>query len=165
MRVLLISILATLSYCSAHPNRNKDIEVVIAIAESYKYDLKSKTYTVFNFNKPNYVIEFHLSDKEIQEITELYYELSLYKIRSIDKETGNSYIKDECTDMPKTFTKLFIKTDTASQEIQIDAACNNFYLSNFREARKVKKFIRFVRRIVDSKSEVRNAPMSDIWYI
>ena len=47
--------------------------------------------------------------------------------------------------MPKDRTILEVKTKGRKQEIQIDLYYDSFYLSNFIEANRVKKFINFVQ--------------------
>ncbi len=67
--------------------------------------------------------------------------------------------------MPKDYTILYIKGKGITQEIQIDPNCNDFYLSNFSEANRVKKFIKFILDIIQAKPEIKNSPISDILYM
>ena len=123
-------------------------------------------YTLYFINnKPPTVISFHLTDIEKKNITNKYYSLKLYKLNKINNITGNIYIKDKCMTMPKDRTILEVKTKGRKQEIQIDLYYDSFYLSNFIEANRVKKFINFVLLIVNSKPEMKNAPSSDIMYM
>jgi hypothetical protein len=150
--------------CSSHI-KTEPIEVVIKSDISYKYDLSNDLYTVFYNNKTPTEIHFHLTDMEIKEITRKYYSLKLNELSKIDNITGNIYIKDKCMTMPKDRTILQVQTKGKKQEIQIDLYCDSFYLSNFSEANRVKKFINFVFHILRAKPEIKNAPSSDIMYM
>ena len=161
-RILMLLILNI--SCSSHI-KTEPIEIVITSDISYKYDLSNGLYTVFYNNKPPTIISFHLTDIEKKNITNKYYSLKLYKLNKINNITGNIYIKDKCMTMPKDRTILEVKTKGRKQEIQIDFYCDSFYLSNFIEANRVKKFINFVFHILREKPEIKNAPSSDIWYL
>ena len=67
--------------------------------------------------------------------------------------------------MPKSFTRLHIKTISLLQEIQIDEDCNNFPLLNFIKANRIKRFLKIIRNILQSKPQIKNATASDIWYM
>ncbi len=101
----------------------------------------------------------------MSSIIDKYYDLMIYELEDINRITKNIYIKDECKTMPKLFTILQIRSKDINQEIQIDQDCNDFYLSNFKTAKKVKSFINFIEGIIQSKPEIKNAPKSHIWYI
>lgn len=151
--------------CSSNNINDKNIEIVIEFAQSYKYDLHKEVYTVFYINKPPDEIKFHLSDNEKRKIIGKYYDLDINKISGKDKITGNTYIEDKCMIMPKLFTIIHVKGKDKLQEIQIDVGCDDFYLSNFSKAKRIKKFLQFVDGIVKSKPQIKNAPTSNIMYM
>ena len=146
-------------------NKDKNLEIIIEDAQSYKYDLKGEVYTIFYTDKGFSEIKFDLSKEEENKIAEEYYDLRINKIAGDDKRFENIYIEDDCMTMPKLFTKIHVKTKNKLQEIKIDESCNNFKLSNYNEAERIKKFIRFVKQIVKSKPQIKNAPESNIMYM
>ena len=165
MKKILGFYLILITSCSSQQLLDKNIDIVIEEMKSYKYDLKNGIFTIFYLSKLPTKIKFNLTNKEQNEIIKSYYSLNLNKIKTINKQTGNIYIEDECMTMPKNYTILHVKTKSLLQEIQIDMGCDNFYLSNFREANRIKKFIKLVLNIIQSKPEMKNAPGSDILYM
>ena len=145
--------------------KDRNIDMVIEYAQSYKYDLTSEVCTVFYIDKSPTEIKFHLSGKEKNKIIDEYYNLEINKISGLDKIIGNTYIEDECMIMPKLYTILHVKIKNKLQNIQIDEDCDDFFLSNFGKANKIKKFLRFVDNILKSKPEIKNAPRSNILYM
>ena len=141
------------------------MEILIEYAHSYKYDLKKEILTVTNISKPSVEIPFKLSKEERAGIVGKYYKLSIDNIIDIDKEMGKIYIEDECKLMPKLYTVLHIKSQYHFQQIQIDTDCDNFYFSNYKKAARVKKFIKYVYEILNSKEEIKHAPKSDMIYL
>lgn len=101
----------------------------------------------------------------MSEIQKKYYSLGLDKIKKINKITGNIYIEDKCNVMPKDHTIFQVKTKEKIQEIQIDVNCDSFYSSNFIEANRIKSYIKFILGIIQSKSEIKSSPISDIIYM
>lgn len=161
--IVFISVITLLS-CSSKV-KDTNIEIIINDNQSYKYDLKNNVYTIYYMNKAATEIKFNLSKEEKHTIINSYYTLKIDKITDINKITGNIYIDDKCTTMPKSFTKLHIKTNYSLQEIQIDEDCNDFYLSNYLKAKRIKRFLKVIRNILQSKPQIKNAPVSDIMYM
>ena len=150
--------------CSSN-NKDKNVEIIIEDAQSYKYDLKKEVYTIFYTNKVPTEIKFDLSKEEKDKIAEKYYDLRINKISGNDKRSKSIYIEDDCMTMPKLFTKIHLRTKNNLQEIKIDEGCNNFKLSNFNKAKRIKEFIQFVKQIVKSKPQIKNAAESNIIYM
>lgn len=67
--------------------------------------------------------------------------------------------------MPKFYTVLLVKSKKGIQKIKIDEDCNDFYGSDHYQARKVKKYLEFIYKVLQSKPEINNAPDSDIIYM
>lgn len=145
--------------CSKTKTKHANIEIIIKSSKSYQFDLKKEVFTVFYLSKPPTQIKFHLTNEEKSKIIDKYYSLDL------DKIPGKIKIEDECMYMPKLYTILKVNTKNASQEIEIDSECDDFYFSNFQKANRVKKFLKFVGSILQSKPEIKNAPISDILYL
>lgn len=150
--------------CSTN-KQQEDIGIIIKSNQSYRYDLINGTYTVFFTNNTPVVIKFRLTNKEVNAINHEYYALKLYKMEKINKITGNIYIEDNCLVMPKDVTIMKIQTREKTQIIQIDFYCNSFKSSNREKANKIKNFIAYVLNIIDSKPEIKKAPLSDIMYM
>lgn len=165
MKGLFFICVVILLSCSSQRAKDTNIEIIINDDQSYKYDLKNGIYTIFYMSKPPSEIKFTSSKEEKNKIIDSYYTLKIDEITDIDKITGNIYIEDNCTTMPKSFTRLHIKTNYLLQEIQIDEDCNDFYLSNYIRANRIKRFLRIIRNILQSKPQIKNAPESDIWYM
>lgn len=150
--------------CSQKQEEN-DIEIIIEEPQSYKYDLTHRVFTTYYMTKPKIEVKFKLSEDEESAIKKKYYDLKIYEINQINNITGNTLIDDDCGTMPKFYTIIKIKKPASSQEIQIDKSCDNFYLSNFVIAHRIKEFIKIVTDILQSKPEIENVPKSDIIYM
>lgn len=109
-------------------------------------------YTIFYSKKSPTVITFHLTQDEVKKINYKYYSLKLDKIKKEDAPAETIYLKDKCETMPKDNTTLQIQTKEKKQELQIDLYCDDFYLSNFAEANRVKKFINFILLILHKQT-------------
>lgn len=145
--------------CSFNKETDNNIEIIINEGASYRYDLKNEIYTVFNSMKPTQEIKFELTSKEKQEIINAYYRLD---INDLPNEV---MIKDNCSIMPKIYTTIFIRRKNQKQKIQIDDNCGDFEFSNSKKAKEIKEFIRIIKLVLYSKSVIRNAPKSDIFYL
>jgi len=153
--VLLIAIVGY--YCSPKKPIDNNISIIINNAQSYKWDLKKQTYTIFFVSKPPLEVKFSLSQSEKKTIISKYYELNLNNLG--EKVEFN----DECLSMPKLFTTLSIYAQSWSQQITIDESCNDFQDS--KNAKNVKAFLEFVKGIIASKPEIKKLPRSDIMYL
>ena len=160
-----VSILIIPVSCSNDKLKDRNIEITIDHAQSYKYDLTKGVFTVFLMDKPDTAIIFHLSGDERNRIVDQYYELGIDKITGVDKELGVIIIDDGCMIMPKITTVLHVKTKNKVQDIQIDENCNDYYLGNAGKAKSVKQFLKFIDTIVRSKPEIKNAPRSNVIYM
>ena len=145
--------------------KDKNLEIIIEYAQSYKYDLTRSVYTVFYLDKPTTEIKFSLSNEEKNKIIEKYYDLRIHKISGIDKEMGTIYIQDRCWIMPKLYTILHVKAKNRLQDIQIDESCDDFHWRNSNRAKRINKFLQLIDEILQSKPEIKNAPKSDIGYM
>ena len=157
MKILFFCII-TLLVLPAVGRKSEGIEVVIEIGKSYKYDLSKGVYSVLRDG--GYIqIKFTLTEEEIYKIRKMYYSLYLNKLpRSI-------IFKDNCTVMPKKFTKLFVNAKGKSQVISIDNNCNSFGLSERSKAARVKKYLLYIKQIMEVKKEIKEAPKSDYIYM
>jgi hypothetical protein len=144
---------------------DKNVHLVIEYALSNKVDLMKGIYTVFFMGKPPVDIIFELTPAEKDQIIKQYYSLSIDKLNEVDEITGIVYIEDECMIMPTTYTYLIVRKDSITQRIQIDEGCDNYRSGNSDKAKRVKEFLQYVDKIIQSKPEVKNSPHSDIIYI
>jgi hypothetical protein len=165
LRLTFIIFLFCLVACSVETKKDRNVEIIINYAQSYKYDLKTGIYTIFYIDKSETSIPFNISIEEKKQIADKYYDLGIDKISGINKETGTTYIEDECMIMPKLYTLLQCKVEDKLQKIQIDDACNNFYLSNTATAKRIKQFLKFIDDIIKTKPELKNAPESNFLYL
>jgi hypothetical protein len=159
-RLLLFCILATVLSCSTKPKAgNRNIEIVLQDAQSYRYDLSKGVLTVYYLSKPPTEILFHLSPKEKEEIIETYYNLELDRLQDLTR------LEDECLDMPELATTIQVQWASRTQKIVIEEDCNSFSGKDARKAGRVKRFLKAVRRILSTKPEIKTPPPSDIFYI
>lgn len=143
--------------CKSKPQFSfSEININIKYSSLYEYDLQNEFYTVYFLSKPPYKVKFSLTEIEKKQIVNDYY---LYKINEIDTAC---VFDDECHIMPKLFTSLNIKSPYHLQKIEIDMSCNNFSFFKKDKAKKVRKFILSIQKILMSKSEIKNGPKSDI---
>lgn len=147
------------SSCSTHSGKFKHIELVIEDAKSYKYDFKRETYTIFFIDKPPIEIKFKLSDEERIGINEKYYELHL------DRFSEKISIEGNCNIMPQIYTTVSIIRDSAVQEIRIETGCNDFSIFKKGKAKDINNFLKYIFEILNSKTEIKNAPKSNIHYM
>jgi hypothetical protein len=144
---------------------DRSLHLEIQYVQSYKVDLTKGIYTVLFMNKPPLHIYFKLSDAERTGIIDKYYSLSIDKLNEVDQITGNVYIEDNCQTMPKTYTFLTVRGDSIYQQIQIDAGCEDFKDHERGNAKRMKVFLDYVYKMIQSKPEVKNSPPSDILYM
>lgn len=159
LRNLLFIICIFSVSCTSNRIKDRNVQIVIDIPFSYKYDLNKGIYTVFFDGRPPLEVKFSFTNKEWDKIANSYYELQLNEIKGITE------IEDECQIMPKFYTILNITTRNGSQRIKIDDSCDNFYISNWVKAHRINKFINIVFEILKSKKEIKNAPYSNIMYL
>jgi hypothetical protein len=135
------------------------LRIKIRIGESIEYDFGNNTYSVFFLSKEPVIVKFSLSDKERECILISFHRLG---INNIDHDIA--YV-DKCDIHPKIFTtlKVFNKRE---HEIKINPDCENFEkVSSAVSARRVVEFLEIVEKIMQSKQEIIQAPLSDILYI
>jgi len=162
--IYFIVVLFTLTGCKSEKVKDKNINIAIDVAQSYKYDLANGIYIVHFMDSPDTAIKFYLSPDEANKIADMYYDLEIDTITGVHKDLGTIVIEDNCMEMPKPYTILHVRTKTKKQDIQIDQGCNDFPLSNEKRDRSVNAFIDFTRHILLSKPEIKNAPVSSVEY-
>ncbi len=139
-------------------------DIVIEEGLSYKWDFKNQLYFVNsmgldNDSIPTMPIRFTLSESEKQAIIDKFHKAGLHNINS------DKYIEDRCHIMPKIFTTLYIKKEGNKViKIEIDESCTNYKNKNSVTANRIKAFIQFVRMLLHSKPEIKNAPKSNVIY-
>ena len=144
--------------CSSNKkNKDNDIEFIIQESQSYKYDLKQHTYTVFKVHGDT-TIHFNLSENEKEQILGKYYKLGLDNIHNDIK------IEDDCNIMPKLYTTLLVRLNEKTHSIFIDDTCSDYKFALDNYAQKIKIFLQFIYTILKEKPEIKNAPTSDIIY-
>ena len=163
--IYFIVVLVSLSGCHSEKIRDKSLIITINVAQSYKYDLTKSEYTVYFMDRPDTILKFLLSPDEATKIVDKYYALEIDNITGVDKELGTIYIEDNCMIMPKPYTILHVKSKSKSQDIQIDEGCDNYSIDNAKRGKSVKAFLDFIRDIMKSKPEIKNAPHSNVIYM
>lgn len=161
--IYFIVVLVTLAGCHQEKIRDKEIDIVINMAQSYKFDLTKGLYTVYFMDRPDTTIKFLLTPDETNKIIDKYYDLEIDNITEVEKELGKILIEDNCLTMPKPYTILHVRSKTKSQDIQIDEGCNDFS-GNTKRGKAVSMFLGFIRTILKLKPEIKNAPYSNVEY-
>lgn len=158
-RLFLFIPLFLLNAClSQNKIKESNIEFIIQESQSYKYDLQRQIFTVYNMNGDT-TIHFHMSEKEKQQIINLYYNLGLENINN------NIKIEDNCLNMPKFYTTLKVKSKFQQHDIIIDEDCSDYKSLFKNDANQIKEFIQYIKRLLKKKTEIKNAPSSDIMYL
>ncbi|GAB2656765.1 hypothetical protein GCM10027036_07770 [Flavihumibacter cheonanensis] len=142
---------------------DKNIQVIIQHAQSYKVDVMNGIYSVFFISKPTLEVKFELSIEEKRQIVEKFYSLDLPNLLPEKEEV--LHIEDECFIMPKIYTYLSVKGDSLTRQIEIDTSCDDFSQFNADKANRIKSFLDYVSKIIYEKPQVKNAPESDIFYL
>lgn len=159
LRLIFCIPLFWLISCSSNNKiKNNDIEFIIQESQSYKYDLRQHTYTVFNMHGAT-TIHFNLSKNEKEQIVNEYYKLGLDNIHNDIK------IEDVYNIMPKLYTTLLVRLNDKTHSILIDDACSDYKFALDNYAQKIKIFLQFIYSVLKEKPEIKNAPISDIMYL
>jgi hypothetical protein len=160
-RLLFAILCILLLSCTANKAKDKNIQIIIDLPSSYKYDLNKRVYTIFFLSRPPLEVQFSLTDKEWDKIVDAYYSLEL------DELKGKTEIGECLTllTMPHFQTMLNIKTKLGLQQIKIENDCDDFPISVSAKAGRINKFLDVVFEILKKKKEIQNAPNSDIMYI
>lgn len=160
----LTTLISSLIACSNESTRDRNLNIVISDYDAYQFDLTKMKLTIFNDSKPSQIVKFNLSTKEKNEIIKSYYKFGLNEMNEINQLTGTTLVEDECFIAPKFTTTIAVKSGEINQKIEIDRNCDNFYISNFHRAKRVKAFLKVVDEILNSKPEIKNAPRTDKIY-
>ena len=155
MRLVCIIFMATMTVSCM----NKTLDVVIAFQNSFKIDLKGKRFMVFYQNKPHEEIRFELSQAEEQKIKEQCLDLiSGFNEKEI-------IINDSCISFPKLYTIISLKLGNKERKISIQMACEKYPPnSDIGMIIRIKDFVNFASKVVNSKPGVKEIPQSDIIY-
>jgi hypothetical protein len=157
MTKFVLIFLVFLSFCSPAKRSDEDLDVVIDASESYKFDLKKATYTVYFMSKSPVEVKFSLSKNEKEEISRKYRSLGINNLPPELTVTSN------CVNSPTLFTIVIISSKSLNQKIRIPLGCD--YIDEQQRGNQIREFIITVTNIVKSKPEVKDAPKSDIVYM
>ncbi|MGN6212040.1 hypothetical protein [Parafilimonas sp.] len=157
LSLIIIAAFIVINGISCDNEKKDQHQVFFFIDElTQKIDLKNGVYIVERL-EGKMEIKFTLSHKEKEAIQERYYSLHLDKIDSF------KHFNDKCNIMPKIFTTLNVsRDDQLVQKIEIDESCNDFYMQNCTQAYHIKSFLKFINDILKQKTEIKNAPKSDL---
>ena len=166
MKILAVSLLLFLSSCLLKKTNKEEIvelareevEIVIEVAQSFTYDLKKEIYTVYSIERNPVEVKFSLSDQEREAI------FKKYQVLNFNRDSKEINVSDDCFDMPKLYTIVWIKSKSGYQKLKIDRGCSRYNGSYAQQANQLREFITLVTGIIRSKPEVRNALKSDILY-
>jgi len=161
--VILISLLF---YPDIHAqdSSNKIPLISIQYADSYKYDLGNKTYTVFFMNNTKQQIQFELTKSEIQNINEKWEMLNLTRYLSDTSLPNHLVIKDECPGIPKLMTVVQFQFGHKTITVEIDEYCKTYHKVKGINPSDLLAFIETATKTIQAKPRVKAAPKSNIFY-
>lgn len=153
--------------CAAKKNMDKNIEFIITMEQSYKYDLKNEIYTIYGVKKYDSIrktyfvsgtpleIKFNLSEEEKTKIKKKYYDLG------IDEMPTKMIVNDSCfAPFPRMFYTLYVYAGKKRQNLNIDIDCDAYGYPNYYKGIVLKNFLNFCLTILRTKPEIKNSPKS-----
>jgi len=156
---LILFVTMSCAGCGIKREVDRNVAIEVAFAQTWKVDLKKDSFTMFYISRSPLAINLGLTQAEKTRITDAWYSLEL------DQLSPQTTIHDNCRGMPKLNTVIRARTAAHSQEITIDAHCDDFSLFDSKKAERVKKFIKIIQDIVFSRPTVKGAPNSDVFYM
>lgn len=121
-------------------------------------DLFHGKYVVNMMNTSPVTVNFKFSNSERDTIRQVYLK------NRLDKESDSIFLEDINNELvPKIPTKYTIEFDDNSRQVIV--IYNASDLDSIKGKPNVINFIKRIRLILDSKKEIKNAPISNVEYI
>ena len=157
MKKQILLVLITLFCLSC--KREKHIKnISIEKGMSSTTDLFHGKYVVNMMNTPSVIVNFKFSNSEKNTIRQVYLE------NRLDKESDSIFLEDINNELvPKIPAKYTIEFDDNSRQVIV--IYNASDLDSIKGKPNVINFIKRIRLILDSKKEIKNAPISNVEYI
>lgn len=157
MKKQFLLVLITL-FCLSCKKENQIKNISIKEGMSSTTDMFHGKYVVNMMNTSPVTVNFKFSNSEKDTIQQVYLKNRLYK------ESDSIFLEDINNELvPKIPTKYTIEFDDNSRQVIV--IYNESDLDSIKGKSNVINFIKRIRLILDSKKEIKNAPISNVEYI
>ncbi|CAI9680350.1 hypothetical protein HZQ11_12240 [Elizabethkingia anophelis] len=157
MKKQILLVLITL-FCLSCNKENQIKNISIKEGMSSTTDMFHGKYVVNMMNTSPVTVNFKFSNSERNTIRQVYLK------NRLDKESDSIFLEDINNElMPKIPTKYTIEFDDNSRQVIV--IYNASDLDSIKGKPNVINFIKRIRLILDSKKEIKNAPISNVEYI
>ncbi|MCT3649301.1 hypothetical protein HZQ44_11865 [Elizabethkingia anophelis] len=157
MKKQILLVLITL-FCLSCKKENQIKNISIKEGMSSTTDMFHGKYVVNMMNTSPVTVNFKFSNSERNTIRQVYLK------NRLDKESDSIFLEDINNElMPKIPTKYTIEFDDNSRQVIV--IYNASDLDSIKGKPNVINFIKRIRLILDSKKEIKNAPISNVEYI
>ncbi|KUY14380.1 hypothetical protein BAZ12_16210 [Elizabethkingia miricola] len=157
MNKQILLVLITL-FCLSCKKENQIKNISIKEGMSSTTDMFHGKYVVNMMNTSPVTVNFKFSNSERNTIRQVYLK------NRLDKESDSIFLEDINNElMPKIPTKYTIEFDDNSRQVIV--IYNASDLDSIKGKPNVINFIKRIRLILDSKKEIKNAPISNVEYI
>ncbi|WP_407477980.1 hypothetical protein [Elizabethkingia anophelis] len=144
--------------CLSCKKENQIKNISIKEGMSSTTDIFHGKYVVNMMNTSPITVNFKFSNPEKDTIQQVYLK------NRLDKESDSIFLEDINNElMPKIPTKYTIEFDDNSRQVIV--IYNASDLDSIMGKPNVINFIKRIRLILDSKKEIKNAPISNVEYI
>ena len=145
-------------FCLSCKKENQIKNISIKEGMSSTTDMFHGKYVVNMMNTSPVTVNFKFSNSERNTIRQVYLK------NRLDKESDSIFLEDINNElMPKIPTKYTIEFDDNSRQVIV--IYNASDLDSIKGKPNVINFIKRIRLILDSKKEIKNAPISNVEYI
>ena len=157
MNKQILLVLITL-FCLSCKKENQIKNISIKEGISSTTDMFHGKYVVNMMNTSPVTVNFKFSNSERNTIRQVYLK------NRLDKESDSIFLEDINNELvPKIPTKYTIEFDDNSRQVIV--IYNASDLDSIKGKPNVINFIKRIRLILDSKKEIKNAPISNVEYI
>lgn len=157
MNKQILLVLITL-FCLSWKKENQIKNISIKEGMSSTTDMFHGKYVVNMMNTSPVTVNFKFSNSERNTIRQVYLK------NRLDKESDSIFLEDINNELvPKIPTKYTIEFDDNSRQVIV--IYNASDLDSIKGKPNVINFIKRIRLILDSKKEIKNAPISNVEYI
>ena len=157
MNKQILLVLITL-FCLSWKKENQIKNISIKEGMSSTTDMFHGKYVVNMMNTSPVTVNFKFSNSERDTIRQVYLK------NRLDKESDSIFLEDINNELvPKIPTKYTIEFDDNSRQVIV--IYNASDLDSIKGKPNVINFIKRIRLILDSKKEIKNAPISNVEYI
>ncbi|CAI9680484.1 hypothetical protein [Elizabethkingia anophelis] len=157
MNKQILLVLITL-FCISCKKENQIKNISIKEGMSSTTDMFHGKYVINMMNTSPVIVNFKFSNSERDTIQQVYIK------NKLDKESDSIFLEDINNELvPKILTKYTIEFDNNSRQVIV--IYNESDLDSIKRKPNVINFIKRIKLILESKKEIKNAPISNVEYI